>query len=282
MRKFVLSVLVIACALALMTGCTITGEAKGGGSGIPKPQCSDRMDNDGDGYCDFLTSKTRCIDGSIPGDVDCASADDNQEEADCVPQPEVCDGHDNDCDSQIDENLPIACSSASDCGESGWTGDAYCGEDDNSHRDWITYQCNFPATCSAICTSQVVDYIYDWCSNGCENGACLPNATHLACQNEQCIMIQGSGSDECQYDTDCVVIPPSCTDSDGYDVFTYGYVNGDLGGGSPYTYWDSCWSASTVKEWTCSGPVPQNNLTFCNYGCAGGVCAQSNQTGNNS
>ncbi len=131
--------------------------AKGGGKpggGKPKAQCNDQEDNDGDGFCDFLSKKTRCRDGSEPGDPDCISKDDNSEAPDCTegqtkscgsdigecqsgiqtcssgawgscigevgPITEVCDNNlDDDCDGQIDE----------DCqgGSAFWTTSFDCG-----------------------------------------------------------------------------------------------------------------------------------------------------------
>ncbi len=143
------------------------------GQAIAKPQCNDQRDNDGDGRCDYLTRKTRCVDGSIPGDLDCASSSDNKESPDCNPVPERCDGYDNNCNNQIDEGLPIACSSSTNCGTSGWAGSTYCGYDNNVYRDYTTYQCNFPGTCSSSCSSQTTAQIYQKCTNGCYNGECL-------------------------------------------------------------------------------------------------------------
>ena len=122
MKKTITLVLLIAITL-LLAGCgdsNIAGEAGKGGGGKIKAQCSDGIDNDNDGYCDFLAKNTRCRDGSEPGDVDCGSKEDNKEEADCIPVAERCDGFDNDCDGEIDEGLPIECSSPSDCGTTGW------------------------------------------------------------------------------------------------------------------------------------------------------------------
>ncbi len=152
-------------------GGTITGEAKGNQL---KPECSDQVDNDGDGYCDYLTTRTRCRDGSIPGDADCASSTDNKEAPDCIPATEVCDGFDNNCNSYIDEGLPITCSSSVNCGTSGWTGSTYCGADGNVYRDYISYQCSFPGTCSSACSSQTTTYLQANCgTNGCLNGQCM-------------------------------------------------------------------------------------------------------------
>lgn len=42
------------------------------------PQCSDGLDNDADGFCDFGAGAV-CTDGSSPGDADCYSATDDSE-----------------------------------------------------------------------------------------------------------------------------------------------------------------------------------------------------------
>ncbi len=67
-------------------------------------QCSDRIDNDKDGYCDYSTTGARCTDGSKLGDKDCASKTDNKEASDCVVSTEICDLKDNNCNGLIDEN----------------------------------------------------------------------------------------------------------------------------------------------------------------------------------
>ena len=136
------------------------------------------QDNDGDGYCDFLTRKTVCINKSvIPGDVDCANKEDNNESPDCEPIPERCDGYDNDCDSLVDEDLPIVCNSTVDCGIPRWTSDYYCGHDGNVYRDSISYQCNFPGTCSSSCSSQTTSQLIEQCSARCLNGQCISGNT---------------------------------------------------------------------------------------------------------
>lgn len=173
----IMTVVTLIGAMFLVMGFLDNSESVSGAA-IAKPQCGDQKDNDGDGYCDYLTRKTKCLDGSIPGDADCASATDNKEATDCEPVPERCDGYDNNCNSQIDEGLPVSCSSSSSCGTSGWTGTTYCGADGNVYKDYISYQCNYPGMCSSSCSSQTTGYVYESCSNGCENGACKANETY--------------------------------------------------------------------------------------------------------
>jgi len=63
----------------------------------PTPDCSDGIDNDGDGRCD--TASGMCTDGSTPGDPGCDSADDESERSDSRP---CDDGADNDGDGRSD------------------------------------------------------------------------------------------------------------------------------------------------------------------------------------
>ncbi|MFH1409342.1 MAG: CARDB domain-containing protein, partial [Nanoarchaeota archaeon] len=194
MKKAVISILIITTLILLAScdeyGNVITGEAKGGTKGAPSdgtdttpdsvsPQCSDGIDNDGDGYCDFAWKKAKCTDGSIVGDIDCDSKDDVEEAASCEPQTEVCDGQDNDCDNAIDEDLPIACSGPNDCGTTGWTGEPYCGNDGKVYRQWTDYSCTYGGTCNAECRSSTSDKIFEECQTGesCENGYCINNPT---------------------------------------------------------------------------------------------------------
>lgn len=80
-------------------GCGSADDA----SEAPAPaQCRDGVDNDGDGLTDY------------PADPDCASADDDDER----PAPAQCnDGVDNDADGKIDYPADPGCSSASDDSE---------------------------------------------------------------------------------------------------------------------------------------------------------------------
>jgi hypothetical protein len=78
------------------------------------PECSDGLDNDGDGNCD--TSSSICTDGSTPGDISCTGPFDDDE-----TNPECSDNIDNDGDGRIDfDGSPpdLGCTSLFDNNES--------------------------------------------------------------------------------------------------------------------------------------------------------------------
>ncbi len=116
-------------------------------------------DHDGDGY------DTEC-------DNDC---DDNDPQT-YSGAPELCDGLDNDCDGQIDEDLVINCYEDCDCGPDGCYGGLY--------RDFF---CQNPGTCMSYCDYNIMETDNDRdgynleCDNDCDdsNPNIHPGATEL-------------------------------------------------------------------------------------------------------
>src|SRR5450755_350915 len=87
----------VVCSLA----CGVGAFGCGGNNDKSKnPQCSDGIDNDGDGLVDF------------PDDPGCVSADDETENS--LPSPQCSDGRDNDGDGKTDFPDDPGCTSASD------------------------------------------------------------------------------------------------------------------------------------------------------------------------
>ena len=80
-------------------------------------ECDDHFDNDGDGYCDFLSRSGYCEYGDYLGDINCLTPDGSESASMCTPSSEVCDSIDNDCDGLIDENLTETQNCGSNVGE---------------------------------------------------------------------------------------------------------------------------------------------------------------------
>jgi len=72
---------------------------------------------------------------------------------------------------------------------------------------------------------------------------------------------------ECS-DGTCVETVHTCTDSDGTDIYTYGYITYDSA-----NYYDYCANSTHILEYYCSGS-PYSVLFFCGlgYSCSGGKC----------
>jgi len=79
---------------ATTSAATATGSIS---LGLGPIACADGLDNDGDGFCD--TAGSACTDGSTPGDVGCADANDLDERS---PLLACDDGADNDNDGRTD------------------------------------------------------------------------------------------------------------------------------------------------------------------------------------
>src|SRR3989344_1354293 len=137
-------------------------------------QCSDNLDNDGDGAMDY------------PSDFSCNSATDNDE---TNPRSRCQDGFDNDGDGFIDYPQDIgcgsnqdnsefniiqtACNTNSDCGTNSYVGSNFC-QVNSVLRNFTTYTCNNPGTANAYCSSSTTAQLQQACTSGqtCSNQAC--------------------------------------------------------------------------------------------------------------
>lgn len=79
-------IVAIVILLIILVRGSVTGKAPGQSNWNA---CGDRIDNDGDGRCDYIGSKKSCTDGSIKGDSGCSSLNDNFEES-CVAGSTTC------------------------------------------------------------------------------------------------------------------------------------------------------------------------------------------------
>lgn len=105
------------------------------------------------------------------------------------------------------------------------------------------------------------------CSSGhyCSGCQCLPNPTHMACQQGACVTVQGAGSSTCSVNSDCV---PPVIDCPAY-CSGAGYSQ-NLGGG--YSNSQACYAAAT------SG-TPATCTTLCQFAK---YYTESNQAGTTS
>ena len=212
---FLCGLFVLVLALVL-SGCSdnLVGEAKGGKPGAePKPECSDKVDNDGDSFIDLDdagcidkkdTDESNCGDSVCEGGETCLTC-----AADCGTCPPVC--GDGNCDPTEDCNLCVQ-----DCGScDNFCGDGVCdsGED-----------CNLcPDDCGP-------------CENFCGDGVCDSGEDCYTCPPD------------CG---DCM--PDSCADSDGgFNTAEQGTVSG-YSNAVAYNRTDYCSSDKYLMEYTCMG-----------------------------
>ena len=274
----------------IATGVTAIGLAKGGKPGKPEEpvaQCSDGLDNDGDGYCDFAWKKAECTDGSIVGDAGCATKDDN-DETNCGDG--VCEGTEtcNDCVSD--------CGSCVSCGDGSCNGDetcatceADCGACPPVCGDSICEGDETCATCEADCGSCI--YCGDGSCNGnetcatceadcgsceyCGDGSCNGDETCATCEAD-CGVCEYCGDGSCNGDETCSSCEQdcgaceSCTDSDnGVNYYIKGFVST-----ASETYWDYC-SGSAIVEYYCEGTSAKTSWWDCGtFVCQDGVCVE--------
>jgi hypothetical protein len=192
---YIVSIVVLLIALVfVVSGYTsqfdlITGDAKASF----KPQCSDGIDNDGNGYCDFLTASTRCPSGVIPGDPGCSSKRDNTEASPAVcgngvrEGTELCDGTRQLCTSSAGYpgtqqcnalcNGWESCTSSYYCGDATTNGNEVCDYNDpatSTYGNCTTAQgYTGTQTCDTYCSAYSCTSL-QYCGDGMRNG------------NEQC------------------------------------------------------------------------------------------------
>jgi len=156
-KNAILAVLVVAVLIFMLSACNgSTGQGAGS-----KPECNDRLDNDGDGKIDM-------------SDSGCSSRSDN-DESNCGDAR--CEGAETcaTCPTDCGACCTPACKTNMDCGTSGYVGSPYCKEDGNAYRDYMWYTCGNPGTCNALCNSQTLSYVWQVCANvskTCVNGVC--------------------------------------------------------------------------------------------------------------
>jgi hypothetical protein len=302
MKRMILGLALLIAVGFLIAGCA-TGEAKKltpDATTKVKPECNDRKDNDGDGYCDW-SGQRRCNDGSIVGDPDCDDKYDDNESPEIFCGDGTCNGAEN-C-----ETCPNDCTTTT-CGDGYTCFNELCDQsnpDDpytqagvcslctvNGYNGWRGCRGSGAHVCTDLVTDQYfIDYPLCIPNNNCGglhfpcNEVICPeptgnqtNETHLECINEQCVTVPGPRYDDCSIDADCFV-NTTCSESDGgLRLYVYGHVWGDYTNGSSYDIWDVCQNNYIILESWClnHGDTPEVRSYDCrNYEnriCEYGVC----------
>jgi len=92
-------------------------------------------------------------------------------------------------------NQTIACSSNSNCGTNGFTGNSFC-SDGNVLQNYRVYSCLNPGTINSSCTYSDVNQTKQTCQNGCSNGNCITCVfqDHKGCYNNDVYWFDSCGS----------------------------------------------------------------------------------------
>jgi hypothetical protein len=155
-------------------------------------------------------------------------------------------------------------------------GDNDCSKKNNAcFKDCVGTEC-LVITLNTTNSSNVTDL--------CTNSSQCQQPMHLECQNYQCALVAGGGSDDCSPQGSAC----GCTETDsGFDPLNYGcntFFNESSG--QVETNCDHCWIGSQIAENVCIGGGVSSNITDCQtlfgtgYTCVSGVCVPpvTNQT----
>lgn len=236
-------------------------------------QCSDNIDNDGDGATDY------------PNDFSCSSATDNDE---ANPKAQCQDGVDNDGDGLIDypsdpgcankqdnieQNSAAVCSSNSNCGTDAYTGSSFC-MGNSVYKNYLTYTCNNPGANNSYCSNSTSPQLQQICSANqiCSFGICSNTITNQ-CVNHSYQQCSGNAVywyDSCGNRQDVVQICSSNQTCSGNICANTNYCVDRS--------YKQCVGSNAIY-WFNSCGVQQDLYQVCSAGqiCSAGTCVISQQ-----
>ena len=187
----------------------------------------------------------------------------------------------NACKTGYSSCQPIRCSSSSDCGTDGYSGNKYCSAND-VYQYYKKWRCYNAGRSDSFCSPSITSNLIQTCSNGCSNGACLSCNSHASyqCADNNDVYWYDSCGNKQEMKEDCsigclnnaCVLNIACSSSS--DCGTDGWVgtntcsNGDIW--NNYKIWD-CVNPGTAFA-ACVQNTNYQMRTDCADGFANGVC----------
>ncbi|MBU2559946.1 hypothetical protein KKA03_03535 [archaeon] len=233
-----------------------------------KPECNDKIDNDGDGAVDMADAgcdkrgdndESNCGDGVCEGGEDTGSCP-----ADCGPA-------DSCSDTDGGYNIMVLGTTSGYLNQVPYSNDDYCIDADNTNE----YYCmgDYEASQQQSCGPDenylpycVGDSVYhDYIDRFCASGACSNTTTPALI--ETCEFGCSAGA--------CLPQPDSCSDTDGgWNTELFGTISG-YQNGTQYGFDEVCLDSTMLLEYYCNGGSAESYVWDCvnmTTSCVNGAC----------
>jgi len=277
----------------LVTDCTANQVCSNGSCADQEVTCDTSSDCGTSGYigspfCSggdvYKTYRTyTCNNAGTPSST-CSSSTSDKLFQDC--------GTSKTCSSGSCVDQEIACNSTSDCGTSGYVGDAFCSGGD-VYKTYRTYTCNNAGTPSSTCSSSTSDKLMTDCTTGqtCSNGTCQN-------QNISCSSSSDCGNSGYVGDSFCSggdvyktyrtytcnnagTSSSYCSTSSSDKLMTdcasgQTCSNGSCGSNCTYHSYQQC--SGNYLYWFNSCGVQEDLIQYCSNGCSNNSCNTNNLT----